>query len=53
MILDDRVGIGGYDEETGTMRVFVDTDAAVAREWAERVYAVYRARSTPSDEGTP
>jgi predicted transcriptional regulator len=51
VILDDHVGIGGYDEETGAMRVFVDTDAAVAREWAERVYAVYRDRSTPLPEG--
>lgn len=50
VILDDRVGIGGYDEETGAMRAFVDTDAAVAREWAERVYAVYRERSTPLAE---
>ncbi|WP_199174935.1 helix-turn-helix transcriptional regulator [Halegenticoccus soli] len=46
-IFDDRVGIGGYDEETGAMRVFVDTDDAIAREWAERVYATYRADSEP------
>ncbi|WP_228546411.1 helix-turn-helix transcriptional regulator [Halegenticoccus tardaugens] len=46
-VFDDRVGIGGYDEETGAMRVFVDTDAAIAREWAERVYAAYRADSEP------
>ena len=49
-IFDDRVGIGGYDEETGAMRVFVDTDAAIAREWAERVYDTYRRHSTPLDE---
>jgi predicted transcriptional regulator len=48
-IFDDRVGIGGYDEETGAMRVFVDTDTAIAREWAERVYDTYRRRSTPLD----
>ncbi|MFC7044218.1 helix-turn-helix transcriptional regulator [Halobacteriaceae archaeon GCM10025711] len=46
-IFDDRVGVGGYDEQTGAMRVFVDTDAAIAREWAERTYDVYRSRSTP------
>lgn len=34
------------------MRVFVDTDAAVAREWVERVYAVHRDRSTPLSEET-
>jgi predicted transcriptional regulator len=48
-IFDDRVGIGGYDEQTGAMTVFVDSDAAMAREWAERVYAVYRERSEPLD----
>jgi predicted transcriptional regulator len=46
-VFDDRVGIGGYDGSTGLMRVFVDTDAPVAREWAERVYASVRADSEP------
>ncbi|QFU84073.1 transcriptional regulator [Natronorubrum aibiense] len=46
-LFDDRVGIGGYDEETGTMRVFVDTDAAIAREWATRVFDSIRADSRP------
>ncbi|WP_435348793.1 helix-turn-helix transcriptional regulator [Haloarchaeobius sp. HRN-SO-5] len=49
-IFDDRVGIGGYDVETGLMQVFVDTDAPIAREWAERVYASVRADSEPLDE---
>ena len=49
-IFEDRVGIGGYDESTGQMEVFVDTDDAVAREWAERVYASIRADSTPLGE---
>ncbi|WP_458205985.1 helix-turn-helix transcriptional regulator [Haladaptatus sp. NG-SE-30] len=44
-IFDDRVGIGGYDEKTGVLKVFVDSDTAIARKWAERVYAVYRDRS--------
>ena len=44
-IFDDRVGIGGYDEVTGLMQVFVDTDSPIAREWAERVYASIRADS--------
>jgi predicted transcriptional regulator len=48
-IFDDRVGIGGYDEETGAMAVFVDTGAAYAREWAERTYAAFRADSEPLD----
>ena len=44
-IFDKRVGIGGYDEATGLMQVFVDTDASIAREWAERVYTSVRADS--------
>ena len=44
-IFDERVGIGGYDEITGLMRVFVDTDSPIAREWAHRVYASVRADS--------
>ncbi|WP_435157589.1 helix-turn-helix transcriptional regulator [Haladaptatus sp. DFWS20] len=49
-IFDDRVGIGGYDEQNGTMQVFVDSETAIAREWAERVYNVYRERSEPLNE---
>ncbi|WP_226007490.1 helix-turn-helix transcriptional regulator [Natrinema salinisoli] len=49
-IFDDHVGIGGYDEATGLMQVFVDTDEPIAREWAERVYASVRVDSDPLDE---
>ena len=49
-IFDERVGIGGYDESTGMMQVFVDTDSPIAREWAERVYASVRADSEPLRE---
>jgi predicted transcriptional regulator len=49
-LFDDRVGIGGYDEVTGLMQVFVDTESTIAREWAERVYASVRADSEPVDE---
>ncbi|WP_049988500.1 helix-turn-helix transcriptional regulator [Natrinema salifodinae] len=48
-IFDDRVGIGGYDDETGLMQAFVDTDSSLAREWADRVYASVKADSTPLD----
>ncbi|MFC5969767.1 helix-turn-helix transcriptional regulator [Halomarina salina] len=47
LILDDCVGIGGYDEDTGTLRVFVDSDDRTAREWAERTFEAYRSDSTP------
>jgi hypothetical protein len=46
-LFDERVGVGGYDEETGTMRVFVDADAALAREWATHVFEEIRADSEP------
>ncbi|RZH67054.1 helix-turn-helix transcriptional regulator [Natrinema altunense] len=49
-LFDERVGIGGYDETTGLMRVFVDTDAPIAREWAERVYASISDDSEPLNE---
>jgi predicted transcriptional regulator len=46
-LFDERVGVGGYDEDTGTMRVFVDTDTVLAREWATRVFEEIRADSEP------
>lgn len=46
-IFDERVGIGGYDESTGQMQVFVDAASPIAREWAERVYASVSADSEP------
>ena len=52
-VFDERVGIGGYDERTGLMEVFVDTDSPIAREWAERVYASVRADSEPLDAVDP
>ena len=48
-IFDDRVGLGGYDAETGMLRVFVDTAAPEAREWALDLYAEYREAATPLD----
>jgi predicted transcriptional regulator len=46
-LFDGRVGIAGYDEETGTMRVFVDSESAIARAWSERVFETYRHNSDP------
>ncbi|WP_126663026.1 helix-turn-helix transcriptional regulator [Haloterrigena salifodinae] len=51
-IFDEHIGIGGYDESTGLMQVFVDTDASIACEWADRIYASVRADSEPLDERT-
>ena len=44
-LFDDRVGIAGFDEETGTMRVFVDSDSAIACAWADRVFETYKNNS--------
>jgi predicted transcriptional regulator len=46
-LFDDRVAIAGFDAETGAMRVFVDSDSAIARAWAERVFGTYRDNSEP------
>lgn len=49
-VFDDRVGIGGYDEETGMLCVYVDTDDPDAREWAIAEYERYRAEATPATD---
>ncbi|MCU4924614.1 MarR family transcriptional regulator [Halobacteria archaeon AArc-dxtr1] len=46
-IFDDRIGISGHDRDTGTVKVFVDTDAPAAREWAVAVYRARRIESRP------
>lgn len=48
-IFDDRIGLGGYDSETGMLRVFVDTDDPDARDWAVDLYEQYRADAVPLD----
>jgi predicted transcriptional regulator len=48
-IFDDRIGLGGYDDETGMLRAFVDTDAPDARRWALDLYERYREEAEPMD----
>lgn len=48
-ICDDRVGIGIYDDDTGLLTCYVDTDAPDARTWAIDVYESYLAEATPFD----
>ncbi|MFC7154505.1 helix-turn-helix transcriptional regulator [Halomarina halobia] len=45
VIFDDRVGIGVRETDARTLRAFVDTDSAAAREWAEAVYGFYRQKA--------
>jgi|GEM_PF-6626660 len=42
-IFDDRVGVGGDDDETGLLRAFIDTDEPSVRAWALDQYERYRA----------
>lgn len=46
-IFDDRIAISGYDLDSGTVRMVVDTDDSEAREWGESIYRSYR-RENPT-----
>ncbi|WP_224450534.1 helix-turn-helix transcriptional regulator [Haloprofundus salilacus] len=48
-IFDERIGLGAYDDETGMLRVFVDTDAPEARKWAVDLYRQYREEAGSTD----
>ena len=41
-LFDDRIGISGFNPDSGAVRVLIDTDAPEAREWAESTYDSYR-----------
>lgn len=47
-IFDDRVGVGGYDPDTGMLAVYLDSDAQTLREWAVQTFERYRAGSRPA-----
>lgn len=40
-LCDDRVGVGIYDDESGMLAVYLDTDSPAAYDWAEGVYAEF------------
>lgn len=46
-LLDDRVAISCYEQESGTVQALVDTDVAAVREWAESTYEMYRSDALP------
>lgn len=46
-IFDDRIAISGYDQESGMVRVLVDTDSSDAREWALSTFETYRREARP------
>lgn len=47
-VFDDCIGMAAHDE-SGIARVFVETDAPEAVEWAESVYETYRDRADSID----
>lgn len=47
ILLDDRMGLIGYDPEGVSVRVLVDTESDEAREWAEATFTAHR-RKTPT-----
>lgn len=46
-LFDDRIAISGYDPDSGTVQVLLDTDAPEARAWAQSTYESYRDESRP------
>ena len=46
-LFDDRVAVSGYNPDSGTVQVLLDTDAPEAREWAESTYDSYRREARP------
>ena len=46
-LFDDRIAISGYNADSGTVQVLLDTDAPEAREWAELTYEFYRHEARP------
>ncbi|WP_331234922.1 helix-turn-helix transcriptional regulator [Natronorarus salvus] len=52
-LFDDRIGVCGYDRESGALTVFVDTDDYEARRWAERLYESVRSEAMPITNPDP
>ena len=46
-LFDDRVAISGYNADSGTVQVLLDTDAPEVREWAESTYESHRREARP------
>lgn len=46
-LFDDQIAISGYNPDSGTVQVLLDTDGPEAREWAESTYESYRREARP------
>lgn len=51
-IFDECVGIGVFDEDSRTVRQFVDTPSAAVHKWANAVYKSYKEEAVYLDEYT-
>jgi predicted transcriptional regulator len=46
-LLDERVVISCYEQDSGAVHVLIDTDVAAVREWAQSVCETYAAEAQP------
>ncbi len=46
-LLDTRVVISCYEQDSGAVRAVIDTDVTAVREWAQSVYERYRSDARP------
>lgn len=46
-LFDERIGVGAYDERTGMLSAFVDTDDPDAYVWGQQLYETYRDEAVP------
>lgn len=50
IVFDDRVGVGGYDPDSGVLAVYVDSGSPELREWAVATFERFRREARPSVE---
>ena len=53
VVFDERVGVGGYDPDSGVLGVYVDSDAPELREWAVSTFERFRRAARPAREERP
>jgi histidinol phosphatase-like PHP family hydrolase len=46
-LLDERVVISCYEQDSGTVHVLIDTDVAAVREWAQSVFETHTSEAQP------
>ncbi|WP_320443107.1 DNA-binding protein [Halosolutus halophilus] len=51
-LLDDRVVISLYKQDSGAVQAVIDTDAPTVHEWAESMYAFFEGEARPPTSGS-